>query len=45
VHTKGKATGSAETRDLTGEYKNHVLRFLRPKIRKLKIAMRRICPR
>ncbi|MHC4664382.1 MAG: phosphomannomutase/phosphoglucomutase [Planctomycetota bacterium] len=39
VHTKGKATGSAETRDLTGEYKNHVLRFLRPKIRKLKIAV------
>ncbi|MHC4062471.1 MAG: phosphomannomutase/phosphoglucomutase [Planctomycetota bacterium] len=39
LHTKGKATGSVETRDLTSEYKDHVLKFLRPKIRKLKIAV------
>jgi phosphomannomutase len=39
IHTKGKATGKAEERDLTGEYKNHVLKFLRPNLRPLKIAI------
>jgi len=38
-HTKGKATGSVEKRDLTGEYKNHVLKFLKPSKVKLKIAI------
>jgi len=39
VHTKGKATGSVEKLDLTAEYKNHVLKFLNPKIKNLKIAV------
>ena len=39
VHTKGKATGSVERLDLTAEYKNHVLKFLSPKINNLKIAV------
>jgi phosphomannomutase len=39
LHTKGKATGSVEKRDLTAEYKNHVLKFLRPSIKKMKIAI------
>jgi phosphomannomutase len=39
IHTKGKATGKAEERDLTAEYKNHVLKFLRPNLRPLKIAI------
>jgi len=39
VHTKGKATGSVQKRNLTAEYKNHVLKFLRPKTKKLKIAI------
>ncbi|MGD8499805.1 MAG: phosphomannomutase/phosphoglucomutase [Phycisphaerales bacterium] len=39
LHTKGKATGSVATRDLTAEYKNHVLKFLRPKTKKMKIAI------
>ncbi|HUW20780.1 MAG TPA: phosphomannomutase/phosphoglucomutase [Sedimentisphaerales bacterium] len=39
LHTKGRVTGSVEDRDLTPEYKNHVLKFLRPNIRKLKIAI------
>jgi phosphomannomutase len=39
IHTKGKATGKAEERDLTSEYKNHVLKFLRPNLRPLKIAI------
>jgi len=38
-HTKGKGTGSVEKRDLTGEYKNHVLKFLKPSKVKLKIAI------
>ena len=38
-HTKGKVTGTVEQRDLTEEYKNHVLKFLRPNIRRLKIAV------
>ncbi len=39
LHTKGKVDGAIEKYDLTPEYKNHVLNFLRPKIRKLKIAV------
>ena len=39
LHTRGKADGSVEKYDLTAEYKNHVLKFLKPKIRKLKIAI------
>jgi phosphomannomutase len=39
IHTKGKATGKVEERDLTGEYKQHVLKFLRPNLRPLKIAI------
>ena len=39
VHTKAKATGSVQKYDLTAEYKNHVLKFLRPNIKKMKIAV------
>jgi phosphomannomutase len=39
VHTKGKATGSVEQHDLIAEYKKHVLKFLKPKIKKMKIAI------
>jgi len=39
LHTKGKASGSVEKYDLTEKYKNHVLKFLRPNIRELKIAI------
>jgi phosphomannomutase len=39
LHTKGVATGSVESRDLTAEYKKHVLKFLRSNIKKLKIAI------
>jgi len=39
VHTKGKAIGSVEKLDLTAEYKNHVLKFLSPKIKSLKVAV------
>ena len=39
IHTKGKATGKVEEFDLTGEYKKHVLKFLRPNLRPLKIAV------
>lgn len=39
LHTKGKVTGSVEKRDLTEEYKKHVLRFLQPRLRKLQIAI------
>lgn len=39
LHTKGNISGSVEERDLTAEYKNHVLKFLKPKIRPLKIAV------
>ena len=38
-HTKGKPTGTVEKRDLTSEYKNHVLKFLKPSKVKLKIAI------
>jgi phosphomannomutase len=39
LHTKGRVTGSVKKYDLTGEYKKHVLKFLKPKLRKLKIAV------
>ncbi len=39
LHTKGKATGTVESRDLTAEYKKHVLKFLRPNVKKMKIAV------
>ncbi len=39
LHTKGKRTGSVRKLDLIDEYKNHVLKFLRPKLRKLKVAI------
>ncbi|MFH1369756.1 MAG: phosphomannomutase/phosphoglucomutase [Planctomycetota bacterium] len=39
LHTKGKSTGNVVKRDLTDEYKKHVLRFLQPRLRKLKIAI------
>lgn len=39
IHTKGRAIGKVEEHDLTAEYKNHVLKFLRPKLRPLKIAI------
>jgi phosphomannomutase len=39
LHTKAKVTGSVEKCDLTSGYKNHVLKFLNPKIKKLKIAV------
>lgn len=39
LHTKGTAKGSVKKRDLTGDYKNHVLKFLNPNKRKLKIAI------
>lgn len=39
LHTKGNSTGSVTSRDLTAEYKKHVLKFLRPKTKKMKIAV------
>jgi phosphomannomutase len=39
LHTKGIATGSIEERDLTDEYRNHVLKFLKSGLRKLKVAI------
>jgi len=39
LHTKGKATGTTESCDLTAEYKKHVLKFLRPNVKKMKIAV------
>jgi phosphomannomutase len=39
LHTKGKVSGSVQKYDLTDEYKNHVLKFLRPDIKPIKIAI------
>jgi len=39
LHTKGKVSGSVRKYDLTAEYKNHVLKFLRPNLRRMKIAV------
>ncbi len=39
LHTKGNLTGSVRQSDLTEEYKKHVLKFLRPRTKKMKIAI------
>jgi phosphomannomutase len=39
IHTKGKATGKVEKLNLTDEYKNHVLKFLSPKVGNLKVVI------
>ena len=39
LHTKGRITGSVKKYDLTSEYKNHVLKFLKPNIKPVKIAV------
>jgi phosphomannomutase len=39
LHTKGNVTGSVENRDLTSEYKKHVLKFLRSNVKKMKVAV------
>ncbi len=39
LHTKGHATGSLEQRQLWPEYTKHVLQFLRPNLRKKKVAI------
>ncbi len=39
LHTKSKAGGAVEKYDLSREYKNHVLKFLRPNTRQMKIAV------
>jgi phosphomannomutase len=39
VHTKGNPTGPLEQRDLWPEYKKHVLQFLRPNLKKRKVAI------
>jgi phosphomannomutase len=39
IHTKGKADGSVEQYGLTEGYKQHVLKFLKPNLKKLKIAI------
>jgi len=39
LHTKSSSTGSVTGRDLTNEYKKHISQFLRPKTKKMKIAV------
>ena len=39
LHTKSRSAGGVEKCDLTAEYKRHVLKFLYPKIRKLKVVV------
>ncbi|MFC1634567.1 phosphomannomutase/phosphoglucomutase [Planctomycetota bacterium] len=39
LHTKGNSTGSVINRDLITEYKKHIVQFLRPKTKKMKIAV------
>ena len=39
LHTRGTATGSVKKHDLTPQYRNHVLKFLRPNIKKIKVAV------
>lgn len=39
LHTKARSTGSVEKFDLTEDYKKHILKFLNPNPRKLKIAI------
>jgi phosphomannomutase len=39
LHTLGKPTGSVEHCDLTPEYKKHVLKFIEPGLKKLKMVV------
>ena len=39
LHTKSRSAGAVEKCNLTAEYKRHVLKFLYPKIRKLKVVV------
>ena len=39
LHTKGNPTGTLEQRELWPEYQKHVLQFLRPNVRKRKVAI------
>ncbi len=39
VHTRGRAEGAVERLDLTEAYKEHVLKYLTPKLRALKVAI------
>jgi len=39
LHTKGNPTGGLKPQDLTGEYRKHVLQFLRGDLRKKKVAI------
>jgi phosphomannomutase len=39
LHTKGKPNGSVKKMDMTAPYKEHVLKYLNPNIKKLKIAV------
>ncbi len=39
LHTKGNPTGSLEQRDLWPDYKKHVLQFLKPNLKKRKVAI------
>ncbi len=39
LHTKAKGGGTTKACDLIPQYKNHVLKFLRPSKKKLKIAI------
>ena len=39
LHTKGNPTGRLEQRDLWPDYKKHVLQFLRPNLKKRKVAI------
>ena len=39
IHTKGVSDGSVEKHDLTKKYKTHITNFLKPKLKKLKVAI------
>jgi phosphomannomutase len=39
LHTKARPTGSVEKFDLTEDYRKHILKFLNPNLRRLKIAI------
>ncbi len=39
LHTKARPTGSVEKFDLTEDYRKHILKFLNPNLRRLKIAV------
>lgn len=39
LHTKGRATGSVRRHDLADDYKKHVLKFLQPKTKDMKVAI------